>query len=289
MSLSPPPVMSVAYCTEVITSRAGGTMILMHFERLTFISQALRVVPMESSWLFLTLLLINGSHTLLETRCRIVFCQCLNYRMEPRSMLWCITLWIEMGSSKRYQDSTVMKQSTRILCSAVSWILHQFIFFVVLTCKLQASHKRYSVISWSFLPMIILPIKIHYVLTESKGWCMIKTYNHWNSINMYVAKLIWTRLISDNDAVRDLHYSWVLSTWSIRIRWFKTPSPSHMHDFRQVGYGSVTRLSGMMTSSNGNIFRVTGHLCGEFTGPRWIPRTKASDAELSCFLCSAPE
>ena len=36
----------------------------------------------------------------------------------------------------------------------------------------------------------------------------------------------------------------------------------------------------MMTSSNGNIFRVTGHLCGEFTGPRWIPRTKASNAEL---------
>ena len=40
----------------------------------------------------------------------------------------------------------------------------------------------------------------------------------------------------------------------------------------------------MMTSSNGNIFRVTGHLCGKFTGPRWISRTKASDAELWCFL-----
>ena len=36
----------------------------------------------------------------------------------------------------------------------------------------------------------------------------------------------------------------------------------------------------MMTSPNGNIFRVTGHLCGEFTGLRWIPRTKTSDAEL---------
>ena len=36
-------------------------------------------------------------------------------------------------------------------------------------------------------------------------------------------------------------------------------------------------LSHMMTSSNGNIFRVTGPLCGEFTGPRWIPHTKASD------------
>ena len=34
---------------------------------------------------------------------------------------------------------------------------------------------------------------------------------------------------------------------------------------------------------------VTGHLCGEFTGPRWIPRTKASDSELWCFLWSASE
>ena len=45
----------------------------------------------------------------------------------------------------------------------------------------------------------------------------------------------------------------------------------------------------MMTSSNGNIFRVTGHLCGEFTGHRWIPLTKASDAELWCLLWSGPE
>ena len=36
----------------------------------------------------------------------------------------------------------------------------------------------------------------------------------------------------------------------------------------------------MMTSLNGNIFRVTGHLCGEFTGHWWIPLTKAGDAEL---------
>ena len=44
----------------------------------------------------------------------------------------------------------------------------------------------------------------------------------------------------------------------------------------------------MMTSSNG-IFRVTGPLCGEFTGHRWIPLTKASDAGLLCFLWFAPE
>ena len=34
------------------------------------------------------------------------------------------------------------------------------------------------------------------------------------------------------------------------------------------------------------IFRVAGLMRGEFTGHRWIPRTKASDAELWCFLWS---
>ena len=33
-------------------------------------------------------------------------------------------------------------------------------------------------------------------------------------------------------------------------------------------------LVNMMTSSNGNIFRVTGPLCGEFTCHRWIPPHK---------------
>ena len=45
----------------------------------------------------------------------------------------------------------------------------------------------------------------------------------------------------------------------------------------------------MMTSSNGNIVRVAGLLCGEFTDHRCIPLTKARDAELWCFLRSAPE
>ena len=44
----------------------------------------------------------------------------------------------------------------------------------------------------------------------------------------------------------------------------------------------------MMTLSNGNIFRVTGPLGGESTG-QYIPLIKASDAELWCFLRSAPK
>ena len=36
----------------------------------------------------------------------------------------------------------------------------------------------------------------------------------------------------------------------------------------------------MMTSPNGNIFRVTGHLCG----PRWTPRTKALTRSFDVFF-----
>ena len=32
-----------------------------------------------------------------------------------------------------------------------------------------------------------------------------------------------------------------------------------------------------MTSSNGNIFRVTGPLCGEFTGPDWANNREAGE------------
>ena len=42
----------------------------------------------------------------------------------------------------------------------------------------------------------------------------------------------------------------------------------------------------MMTSSNGNIFRLFGHLCGEFTGHRWIPRTKERGALMFSLICS---
>ena len=54
------------------------------------------------------------------------------------------------------------------------------------------------------------------------------------------------------------------------------------HEIRSI-------LARMMTSSNGNIFRDTDHLSGELTGQRWIPRTKASDAEFWCFLWSVLE
>ena len=40
----------------------------------------------------------------------------------------------------------------------------------------------------------------------------------------------------------------------------------------------------MMTSSNGNIFRVTGHLCGEITGPRRIPAQRPLTRSFDVFF-----
>ena len=61
------------------------------------------------------------------------------------------------------------------------------------------------------------------------------------------------------------------------------PGAFKAHADTDLLYHWVQSLSGMMMSSNGNIFCVTGPLCGEFTGH------PASDAQLWCFLWSAPE
>ena len=65
--------------------------------------------------------------------------------------------------------------------------------------------------------------------------------------------------------------------------WFETQCGKSHLDYTAA---NVPFILVMMTSSKWNIFRVTGPLCGEFTGPRWIPLTKASDAELWCSFWS---
>ena len=47
----------------------------------------------------------------------------------------------------------------------------------------------------------------------------------------------------------------------------------------RYGYGSYESRLRMMTKSNGKIFRVTGHLCGEFTTQR--PVTRSFDVSLT--------
>ena len=55
-----------------------------------------------------------------------------------------------------------------------------------------------------------------------------------------------------------------------------------------LSMGCMSCRVSMMTSSNGNLFLVTGHLCGEFTGHRWIPRPKGQrrGALMFSFICA---
>ena len=90
----------------------------------------------------------------------------------------------------------------------------------------------------------------------------------------------WQLVRRSSSSARDFH----TNAWPWDIGKSGMPDTDEarnkMSTFKQ--YISVF-MHNMMTSSNGNIFRVTGHLCGEFTGLRWIPRTKASDASCGVF------
>ena len=74
-----------------------------------------------------------------------------------------------------------------------------------------------------------------------------------------------------------------LDTWEQTLMKFKLRYKTFIRQMLQIWFGrqgvntlcpcesrSISWLS-MMTSSNGNIFRVTGPLCGEFTGPGEFP------------------
>ena len=107
-------------------------------------------------------------------------------------------------------------------------------------------------------------------LTLDSRQVIVWLYWKWKHNGLIINSITW-------------YESHVIVKWMELIFWMTPINPQWQNS---VGH-CVDLL--MMTSSNGNIFRVTGHLCGEFTGPRWIPRTKVSDAELWCFLWYASE
>ena len=112
--------------------------------------------------------------------------------------------------------------------------------------------------TWTQPPVPIMSEAYTYIHTYTYTCTYINIYIHtytYTYIYIYTYTYGWTEIL-------------VMSCW-----------------FSPVTIGRIS----MMTSSNGKIFRVTGHLCGEFTGHRWIPLSKASVAELWYFLWSAPE
>ena len=92
--------------------------------------------------------------------------------------------------------------------------------------------------------------------------------------------LLWSSDMN-NFATMEIHlHKWASNERRVRWKWYQLRLDYYIVN----GWIHYTTCWFMMTSSNGNIFRVTVHLCGEFTGHRWIPRTKASDVELWRFF-----
>ena len=70
-------------------------------------------------------------------------------------------------------------------------------------------------------------------------------------------------------------------------RWMRPRDEAPMWASHDLGLTLIFVLHDDVIKWIRNIFRVTGPLRRGFTGHRWIPLTKASDAELWCFLWSA--
>ena len=102
----------------------------------------------------------------------------------------------------------------------------------------------------------------------AKNYCFMIPC-HW------VLYILWPILILIMAQSMDVQYTMKLAHSPIRVR-----------------YGMFfvsSKCDLMMMSSKWNIFHVTVPLWREFTIHQWIPFTKASDAELECFLWSTPE
>ena len=126
----------------------------------------------------------------------------------------------------------------------------------------------------------------------SKAFPSEKVHEFWSTIQWSVFLTVKLIIGATSHYLNQLRLVWWRIHAALLDKLLGLTYSNHVISYCTISYELTCYLvlsSFMMTSSNGNIFRVTGPLCGEFTGPRWIPCTKASDAELWCFLWSAPE
>ena len=91
---------------------------------------------------------------------------------------------------------------------------------------------------------------------------------------------------------RQMRFNWIrryhprkpwYEAWDICSQWWYSYSDTSVH---AAVIWPVCRSTGMhmMTSSNGNIFRVTGPLCGEFTGPGEFPTQRPVTRSFDIFF-----
>ena len=148
----------------------------------------------------------------------------------------------------------------------------------------RAATSHFLNLSW---PSCLTPygIPMHNVLPKYKPITWIWMYNQLANYsllkNSTAQGKVFYPLNGHLGNIRRLadqvNFQWVLELTSRRFRKsiFRNPSipllPQHI-----------------MTSSNGNIFRVTGHLCGEFTGPGEFPAQRPVTRSFNVFFDLRP-
>ena len=92
----------------------------------------------------------------------------------------------------------------------------------------------------------------------------------------------------ESNDVKDILLPSITYDWNAARMCQKIHKASHNAEKRIQG-----RQTGIFAKPHDDVIRWKHFprywpLCGEFTDPRWIPRTRASDTELWCFLWNAP-
>ena len=124
-------------------------------------------------------------------------------------------------------------------------------------------------------------------ILHNKGKTLIRLGTHDRQPSLALTGELWVSFVSYLEKIaRDISGALCIVCTNILLHY--QSNDCNATDIR-IRSQKMTFTGTMMTSSNGSIFRVTGHSCGEFTCHRWSPLTKASDAELWCFLWAAPE
>ena len=147
---------------------------------------------------------------------------------------------------------------------------------------MSAKHGRYTSLDskqtsqWNAANMPTPQLPMHRVLCSLVHSHSFTHLNYWNMCRLGCAIMLFATLLAPTryETVSKHHAATnvTIITYMKEIvkYWENWEIPRKIRKYR--------------SNSWWNIFRVAGLLCGEFTGDRWIPRTKASDAELWCYL-----
>ena len=124
----------------------------------------------------------------------------------------------------------------------------------------------------------ILPFLNFIFEGDSKDILIVRRYIRPGSLIFFIKQAIYDRRIIDpiipqrnpvnNDI--DSHDTRSISFSVLGLCYVGGPI-GPIHKYPRLGKTQTYAAFYMMTSSNVTILRVTGHLCGEFTGHRWIP------------------